>query len=56
MKRILHLVSVKDITFKADYDWFKIDILRLPEKKIEKTLMARKTTPPLSLKISVFFF
>ena len=26
MKRILHLVSVKNITFKSSYDWFKIDI------------------------------
>ena len=25
MKRILHLVSVKNITFKSSY-WFKIDI------------------------------
>ena len=29
MKRILHLVSVKNITFKSFYNWFKIDILRL---------------------------
>ena len=29
MKRILHLVSVKNITFKSYYNWFKIDILRL---------------------------
>ena len=28
MKRILHLVSVKNITFKSSYNWFKIDILR----------------------------
>ena len=26
MKRILHLVSVKKITFKSSYNWFKIDI------------------------------
>ena len=26
MKRILHLVSVKKITFKSSYDWLKIDI------------------------------
>ena len=26
MKRILHLVSVKNITFKFSYNWFKIDI------------------------------
>ena len=26
MKRILHLVSVKNITFKSSYNWFKIDI------------------------------
>ena len=26
MKRILHLVSVKNITFKSSYKWFKIDI------------------------------
>ena len=26
MKRILHKVSVKNITFKSSYDWFKIDI------------------------------
>ena len=26
MKRILHLVSVKSITFKSSYNWFKIDI------------------------------
>ena len=26
MKRILHLVSVKIITFKSSYNWFKIDI------------------------------
>ena len=26
IKRILHLVSVKDITFKCSYNWFKIDI------------------------------
>ena len=29
MKRILHLVSVKNITFKSSYNWFKIDIFRL---------------------------
>ena len=29
MKQILHLVSVKNITFKSSYKWFKIDILRL---------------------------
>ena len=28
MKRILHLVSVKNITFKSLYNWCKIDILR----------------------------
>ena len=27
MKRILHLVSVKNVTFKSFYNWFKIDIL-----------------------------
>ena len=27
MKRILHFVSVKNITFKSSYNWFKIDIL-----------------------------
>ena len=26
MKRILHLISVKNITFKSSYNWFKIDI------------------------------
>ena len=26
---ILHLVSVKKITFKSSYSWFKIDILRM---------------------------
>ena len=26
MKRILRLVSVKNITFKSSYNWFKIDI------------------------------
>ena len=26
MKRILNLVSVKNITFKSSYKWFKIDI------------------------------
>ena len=26
MKRILHLVSVKKITFKSSYNWYKIDI------------------------------
>ena len=26
MKRILHLVSVKNITFKSSYNWLKIDI------------------------------
>ena len=26
MKRILHLVSVKNITFKSSYNWYKIDI------------------------------
>ena len=30
MKHMLHLVSVKIITFKSSYDLFKIDILRLP--------------------------
>ena len=29
MKRTLHLVSVKNITVKSSYNWFKIDILRL---------------------------
>ena len=29
MKRILHLVPVKNIIFKPFYNWFKIDILRL---------------------------
>ena len=29
MKRILHLVSVKNITFKSSYDWFRIDNRRL---------------------------
>ena len=29
MQRILYLVSVKNITFKSSYNWFKIDILRL---------------------------
>ena len=28
MKQILHLVSVKNITFKSSHNWFKIDILR----------------------------
>ena len=28
MKRILHFVSVKNITFKSFYNWFKIDIFR----------------------------
>ena len=27
MKRVLHLVSVKNITFKSSCNWFKIDIL-----------------------------
>ena len=27
MKQILHLVSVKNITFKSSYNWFNIDIL-----------------------------
>ena len=26
MNRILHLVAVKNITFKSSYNWFKIDI------------------------------
>ena len=26
MKQILHLVSVKNITFTSSYNWFKIDI------------------------------
>ena len=26
MKWILHLVSVKNITFKSSYNWFEIDI------------------------------
>ena len=26
MKQILHLVSVKNITFKSSYNWSKIDI------------------------------
>ena len=26
MKQILHLVSVKNITSKSSYNWFKIDI------------------------------
>ena len=26
MKRIIPLVSVKNITFKSSYNWFKIDI------------------------------
>ena len=29
MEEILHLVSVKNITFKSCYNWFKFDILRL---------------------------
>ena len=29
MKRILHLVTVKNIIFKSSYNWFKIDILGL---------------------------
>ena len=29
MKRILHLVSVKNNTFESSYNWFKVDILRL---------------------------
>ena len=29
MKWILHLVPVKNITFKSSYNWFKIDIFRL---------------------------
>ena len=29
MKRILHLVSVKNINLESSYSWFKIDILRL---------------------------
>ena len=29
MKRILHLVPVKNFTFKSSYNWFKIDILWL---------------------------
>ena len=29
MKRILHLASVKNVTFKTSYNWFKFDILRL---------------------------
>ena len=28
MKRVLHLISVKNITFKSSYNWFKIHILR----------------------------
>ena len=33
MKRILHSVSVKNITFKFSYNWFKIDIFRLMRQK-----------------------
>ena len=29
MKRILHLVPIRNIVFKSSYDWFKFDILRL---------------------------
>ena len=29
IKRILHLVSVKNITYKSSYNWLQIDILRL---------------------------
>ena len=29
MKQILHLDSVKNVTFKSSYNWFKINILRL---------------------------
>ena len=29
MKQILHLISVKNITFKSSYNWFKIGILGL---------------------------
>ena len=29
MERILHLISVKNITFMSSNNWFKIDILRL---------------------------
>ena len=29
MKWILHLVSVKNITFKSSYNWFKIEFFRL---------------------------
>ena len=43
MKWILHLVSVKNITFKSSFNWFKIDMkvciligLPLMQKRVEK--------------------
>ena len=39
MKRTLHLISVKNITFKSFYNWLKIDIF-------QNMLMARETPHP----------
>ena len=46
---ILHLVSVKNITFKSSYNWFKIDILRLA---LPLTALFRVTPTTISIKES----
>ena len=37
---ILHLVSIKNITFKSSYNWFKIDILRLPRPPTASAILS----------------
>ena len=51
IKRILLLVSVKNITFKSFYNWLKIDIF-------QNMLMARETPPPFMANaiLNVYFF
>ena len=45
MKRILHLVPVKNIIFKSSYNWFKIDIcicLKLSRSKWKHNVFCAK--------------
>ena len=68
MKRILHLVTVKNIPFKSSYNWFKIVICQsgsdsswlFNNKKIEeKNVNGTQDPLPLwqmPLKISILFF
>ena len=55
MKRILHLVSVKNITFKSSYNWFKIDIFRLADRWLPYSALFRVTSTTIYVTANLDF-